>query len=71
MSRDRRAIREKIETEAKFCKWFRGYRDAEYLSEDLTPGATTITDRLNKTTTITPNSAGQPQHVDGVRYASP
>ena len=36
VSRDRRAIREKIETEPKIRKWFQDLTTAKYLSQDLT-----------------------------------
>jgi hypothetical protein len=35
VSRDRRAIREKIETESKFSKVISGFHQAKYLIEDL------------------------------------
>jgi hypothetical protein len=37
VSRDRRAIREKIETEPMIRKWFQDLHQANYLSQDLTP----------------------------------
>jgi hypothetical protein len=36
VSRDRRAIREKIETESKIRNWFQDLTSAKYLSQDLT-----------------------------------
>jgi hypothetical protein len=35
VSRDRRVIREKIETESKIRNWFQGSRNGEYRSQDL------------------------------------
>ena len=37
VSRDHRAIREKIETESKIRKWFQDFHQAKYLSQDLIP----------------------------------
>jgi hypothetical protein len=36
VSRERRAIREKIGTEPKIRKWFSGSHQAKHLSQDLT-----------------------------------
>jgi transposase len=38
VSRNRRAIREMIDTEPEIRKWFQGSRQAKYLSQDLTLG---------------------------------
>jgi hypothetical protein len=35
VSRDRRAIREKIETEPKIRRWFQDSHQAKYLSQDF------------------------------------